>query len=60
MKRHRSSRNDYREGFEFEGRWITPDEAHRACKVMMDRVDALPKEAREYLHKYGVPPKEYL
>ena len=43
----------HREGFEFEGRWITPEEAHRTCKDMMDRVDALPKEKRDYLHEHG-------
>lgn len=47
-----------REGFWFEGRWITPDEAHKACKELMDRVDALPREKRLYLKQYGRLPEE--
>lgn len=48
----------YREGFEFEGRWITPDEAHRVCKDKMDRFDALPKEKRQIIHRLGYLPDE--
>ena len=44
---------DHREGFLFEGRWITPEEAHAACKDLMDRVDSLPKAEREYIHEHG-------
>lgn len=49
---------DRREGFWFEGRWITPEMAHAACKELMERVDALPKEKREYLHQHGRLPDE--
>jgi hypothetical protein len=59
MRRKRQlPRKKYREGFEFEGRWITPDEAHRACKELMDRVDRLPKEKRSYLKEHGKLPDE--
>lgn len=50
---------DTREGFWFNGRWITPDEAHRMCKELMDRVDKLPKHVREYIHEHELPPPDY-
>ena len=56
--KHRSlPRQPVREGFEFQGRWITPEEAHRECKAMMDRIDALPKEKRLYIYEHNELPK---
>ena len=54
-KRRLQFPRDYREDFLFEGRWITPEEAHAACKDLMDRVDSLPKADREYIHEHGRP-----
>jgi hypothetical protein len=60
MRRHPSQRAwswdkppDDRWGFEWEGRWITPEEAHRMAKKLMDRVDALPEDKRLYLKQHG-------
>lgn len=46
-------REPHREGFEFQGRWITPDEAHRTCKALMDHFDRLPREKRDYVNEKG-------
>lgn len=56
-QRLKRSCSDRREGFEFQGRWITPDEAHRQCAAMMARFDALPKETRLYVYEHGEMPK---
>jgi hypothetical protein len=48
-------RRDFREGFPFEGRWITPDEAHATCKARMDQIDRLPREVRDRINEKGRP-----
>lgn len=57
-KQLRRTCSDRKEGFEFQGRWITPEEAHRECKSMMDRIDALPKEKRLYIYEHNELPRE--
>ena len=49
---------DRREGFEFQGRWITPEEAHRECAAMMARLDALPRETRLHIYEHNEMPRE--
>ena len=53
--RHRllTDRRDFREGFEFEGRWWMPDEVHRMCAARMEMVDQLPVELRAKLNRDG-------
>ena len=46
-------REQQREGFEFQGRWITPEEAHKTCKAVMDKFDRLRKEDRDYVNSTG-------
>ena len=52
-KRMVYNRRDFREGFEFEGRWWTPDEVHRMCAARMEMVDQLPVELRAKLNRDG-------
>ena len=51
--RHHADRRDFREGFEFEGRWWTPDDVHRMCAARMEMVDQLPVELRAKLNRDG-------
>lgn len=45
---------DRREGFEFEGRWITPEQYHENCKRVMDWLDTLPRELRDLANEHGL------
>ena len=53
IRRLLTDRRDFREGFEFEGRWWTPDEVHRMCAARMEMVDQLPVELRAKLNRDG-------
>ena len=53
IRRLLTDRRDFREGFEFEGRWWTPDEVHRMCAARMEMVDQLPVELRAKLNREG-------
>lgn len=44
-------REPHREGFEFMGKWQTPEMIHRQCKEWMDWFDRLPKNERERIHE---------
>lgn len=48
-----NDRRDFREGFEFEGRWWKPDDVHYVCSVRMHDFDKLPRDVRDRVNREG-------
>lgn len=46
-------RTDTREGFDFRGKWQTPEMIYRRCAREMEWFDALPPEKREIVKQNG-------
>jgi hypothetical protein len=51
--RHRAVKFNGREGFEFDGKWWSPDEIHAVCKARMDNLDKAPREIRDRVNSEG-------